>query len=329
MNTKYLAHTGLSALVAFAAATFLVDQPAGATDGYPTQPVEVVIPYPPGGSDTLGRRIAETMTRMTGAELVMMNVPGASTQVASRQIANAEPNGYRIYIASPPEFLAGPVFYDDLGFDPMRDFTLISFTAEAPYLLLVDPRLGTENHEEFEAHLRENPDDVRFGSYGTLSQSDIIARRYRAETGIDFDIIPYAGGTPAFNALIAGEIHALFGTTIPTRGFIADGQMAPMAATTAERTPLYPNVPTLQELGFDLVDSASYGLVGPAGLPDDIVEYWHNAWREAMNEPETRGFIEDMGVTVIGSTPEEFRDWLDENSALWATFPEELGLNDN
>lgn len=298
------------------------------TSDYPNGTVSVIIPYPPGGSDTLGRRIVDTVVQMTNAEIVVLNVPGASTQIASRQVTQAEPDGYTIYISSPPELVAGPVFYPDLPFDPLTDFTLISFAAEAPYLLLVDPRLGVTDYASFEAFLRANPQDVRFGSYGTLSQSDIVARRYRAETGIDFDIIPYSGGTPAFNAMLSGEIQALFGTTIPTRGFIAEGQMLAMAATTGERTPLYPEVPTLSELGFDLVDSASYGLVGPAGMPDELVAYWENAWRDAMNDPETRGFIEAMGVSVVGSTPGEFRDWLVDSLELWSTFPEALALDE-
>jgi tripartite-type tricarboxylate transporter receptor subunit TctC len=300
--------------------------PAAQASDFPNGTVSVIIPFPPGGSDTLGRRIVDTVVQMTGAEMVVLNVPGASTQIASRQVTEAEPDGYTIYISSPPELVAGVVFNPDQPFDPLTDFTLISFTAEAPFLLLIDPRLGVTDYAGFEAFLRENPDDVRFGSYGAVSQSQVIASRYRAATGVDFDIIPYSGGTPAFNAMLAGEIQALFATTIPTRGFITERQMLAMAATTGERTPLYPDLPTLSELGFDIVDSVSFGLVGPAGLPDDIVAFWENAWRDAMNEPETRGFIEAMGVSVVGSTPDEFRDWLTESIALWSTFPEVLGL---
>jgi tripartite-type tricarboxylate transporter receptor subunit TctC len=302
--------------------------PALAQDNYPARPVELIIPYPPGGSDTLGRKIADTMAANTGATIVVMNVPGASTQVGSLQVTEAAPDGYTIYLPSPPELVAGPVFYDNLPFDVEKDFTLISFTAEAPYMLLVDPKLPVTTHEEFLKLIQSDPDSIRFGSYGSLSQSDIIARRYREAIGVPFDIIPYAGGTPAFNALLAGEIQAVIATTIPTRGFINEGQMRPLAVTTASRAALYPDVPTLTELGYDLVDSASYGLAGPAGLPDNVVEFWNREWTKAMNEPETKAFIEDMGVNVVASSPEEFRQWLDDNIDLWRTFPEQLGLQD-
>ena len=165
-------------------------------EGYPDRPVELVIPYPPGGSDTLGRDIADTMARQTGVNLVVVNVPGASTQVASRQVADAEPDGYTIYVASPPEFVAGPVFYNDLPFDPMSDFSLISFAAEAPYILLVDPDLPVKNYEEFEAYLADNPQDVLFGSYGALrsptSSRGAIARK-RASTSTSSPMRRHAG----------------------------------------------------------------------------------------------------------------------------------------
>lgn len=306
----------------------LVPQAAVAEAGaYPGRPVELIIPYPPGGSDTLGRLIANSMSEMTGEDIVVVNVPGASTQIASRRVAGAKPDGYTIYIATPSEFLSGMVFQDNLPFDPMKDFTFISHTAEAPYMLMVNPELPVTNYEEFAAYLSEHPQDILFGSYGPLSQSDLIARRFRAETGIDFDIIPYSGGTPSFNALLSGEIQALFATSIPTRDFIRNGQMRPLAVTTGERVALFPDLPTLREAGVDVVDSLSFALVGPAGLPDEVVDYWNKNWTAAMNDPETHARIEEMSVTVIESSPQELRSWFDENLALWQSFPETLDLD--
>lgn len=293
---------------------------------YPNRPVEVVIPYPPGGSEALGRRIAATMAKNIGKDLVIVNVPGASTQVASRQIKDAAPDGYKIYVSSPPELVAGPAFYKNLPFDPMKDFTLISYYAEAPYIILIDTRLPVKNYDEFYAYLKANPDKVRFGSYGALSQSDIIARRYRLETGIDFDVIPYSGGGPAFNALMAGEVQAVVATPIPIRGFVADGKMRPIAVTTATRLALFPDAPTLLEKGVNLEDSASYGLAGPAGMSKELVDFWLREWTKAMNDPETKKFIENMGVQIVASSPDQFRDWLVKNTKLWAEFPGRLKL---
>jgi tripartite-type tricarboxylate transporter receptor subunit TctC len=293
---------------------------------YPERPIQLIIPYPPGGSEALGRKIAATMSKNIGQSIVVLNVPGASTQLGSRKAKEAAPDGYTIYVSSPPEFVAGPAFFDNLPFDPLKDFTPITYHAHTPYILLVSAKVPVKTYNELIAYMKKNLDTFRFGSYGALSQSDIIARRFRKATGINFGIIPYSGGSPAFNALLSGEIHAVFATPIPTRGFIAAGQMLPLAVTTSERLKLFPDAPTLKECGVDIVDSASYGLVGPALLPKEIVDFWQREWSKAMNEPETRKFIEDMGVQIVASTPEYFKKWLEDNIKLWAELAQTLGI---
>jgi tripartite-type tricarboxylate transporter receptor subunit TctC len=299
---------------------------AQAKDKYPTRSIQLIIPYPPGGSEALGRKIAATMSKNIGQSLIVVNVPGASTQIASRKVKEAAPDGYTIYVSSPPEFVAGPAFFENLPFDPLKDFTPITYHAHTPYMLLVSTKVPVKTYNEFVAYMKKNEATLRFGSYGALSQSDIIARRFQKVTGVKFGIIPYSGGSPSFNALLAGEIHALFATPIPTRGFISAGQMLPLAVTTSERLKLFPNTPALKELGVDIVDSASYGLVGPAGLPKGIVDFWYREWSKAMNEAETRKFIEEMGVQIVASTPEQFKKWLEDNTKLWAELAQTLGI---
>jgi tripartite-type tricarboxylate transporter receptor subunit TctC len=293
---------------------------------YPERPIHLIIPYPPGGSEALGRKIATTMSKNIGQGIVVLNVPGASTQLGSRKAKEAAPDGYTIYVSTPPEFVAGPAFFENLPFDPLKDFTPITYYAHVPYMLLVSAKVPVKTYSELIAHMKKNLDTFRFGSYGALSQVDIIARRFRKATGIDFGIIPYSGGSPAFNALLGGEIHAVFATPIPTRGFIAAGQMIPLAVTTGERSKLFPDVPTLKECGVDIVDPLSFGLVGPARLPKEIVDFWHREWGKAMNEPETRKFIEEMGVQIVASTPEYFKKWLEDNTKLWAELALTLGI---
>jgi tripartite-type tricarboxylate transporter receptor subunit TctC len=317
---------GLRCLVA-AFVTGFASIASAQTGAYPSSPIQLIIPYPPGGSEALGRRIATTMSKNIGQSIIVNNVPGASTQVASLKIKDAKPDGYTMYVSSPPELATGPAFYSNLPFDPLKDFTLVSYHAEAPYILLISGKLGIKTYDDFLAYLKKDPTQVRFGSYGPLSQVDILARRFKKDTGIDFDIVPYSGGSPAFNALMAGEIQAVFATPIPTRGFIEEGRMVPVAVTTANRSKLFSSVPTLKEKGLPIIDSASYGIVGPAGLPKDVAEFWQREWTKAMNEPETRTFIEGMGVEIVASSPEQFRTWLVENTALWAKLANDLGID--
>lgn len=298
-------------------------QPAG----YPSRPIQVVIPYPPGGSDALARKYMATMGKNIGQDMVILNVPGASTQVATRKVADAAPDGYTLYISSPFELVTGPALYKNLSFDPLKDLTPISFNARLPYLLLVSGTLPVKTYAEFIAYAKANPRSVRFGSYGALSQVDIIARRFRNATGLDFQIIPYNGGAPAFTALMAGEIQAVFATPIPTGGFIKEGKMLPLAVTTAARSKRFPDVPSLKEVGIDIVDEASYGLAGPKGMSPDLVAYLNRELVKAMNEPETRAFIEGIGAEVVGSSPDEYATWLRDNTKLWSELVPKLGLD--
>lgn len=318
-------------MAAFAAAAVLAvtwaPQATAQAGNYPNRSIQMIIPYPPGGSDALGRKIAATMSKNIGQEIVVLNVPGASTQVASRKVADAAPDGYTLYISSPFEMATGPVFYRNLSFDPITDFTHISFNARLPYMLLVSTTLPVSNFGEFMAYAKANPGKVRFGSYGALSQVDVIARRFRKESGVDFPIIPYQGGAPAFTALMAGEIQAVFATPIPTRGFIKDGKMRPLAVTTEGRNKLFPDVPSLKEVGLNIVDEASYGLVGPKGLPKDMVAFLNRELVKAMNDPETKAFIEGMGVEVVGSSPEAYAQWLRDNTKMWTELAPTLGLD--
>lgn len=300
---------------------------ASAQSAYPNQSINLVIPYPPGGSEALGRRIAQTMSANIGQSIVVENVPGASTQVASLKIKQAKPDGYTMYVSSPPDLAMGPAFYSNLAFDPLKDFTLVTYYAEAPYMLLVNPNLPVKNYKEFVDYLSANPDKVRFGSYGPLSQVDILARRFKKETGIDFDIIPYPGGGPTFTALMAGEVDAVFATPIPTRGFIKDGKMLPVAVTTANRSKLFPDVPTLKEVGLNIEDAASYGIAGPVGLPKEVSDFWLAEWTKAMKDPETLAFIESLGVQPVKSSPEHFRETLTKNTEAWAKLANDLGID--
>jgi tripartite-type tricarboxylate transporter receptor subunit TctC len=322
-NPRIVALAAVVAAVLVAGIGVLRAQPGQ----YPTRPIQLIIPYPPGGSDALGRKIASTMAKRLGQEIVVVNVPGASTQVASRKVAESAPDGYTLYVASPFEMATGPAFYQSLPFDPQKDLTLISFYARLPYMLLVSTTLPVKNLQEFIAYAKAHPKDVKLGSYGALSQVDVIARRFRKGIGLDIPIIPYNGGSPAFNALLAGEIQGVFATPIPTRPFISEGKMLPLAVTSASRSKLFPNVPTLKEAGIDFVDEASYSLAGPKGMPRPMVDYLNRELVASLNDPGTKAFMDEIGVEVVASTPEEYAKWLADNTKMWKELVPVLGID--
>lgn len=293
---------------------------------YPSRAVQLVIPYPPGGSDALSRKLIVGMSEDIGQPIVVVNKPGASTQLATQMVVNASPDGYILYMSAPGELAAGPAMFKSLPFNALTDLTPISYVAEAPYTLLAASSLPVKTYAELVAFLKANPDKARFGSYGVQTQPDILARRFNQAIGVDVQVIPYQGGSPAFNAMLRGEVNLIFATLIPTRSFIAAGQMVPLAIAADKRVKIFPDLPTLKELNVDIVDGASFGLAGPKGLPSEVVTRMHEAVVKELSNPETRKFVEEMGVLPIGSTPAEFAKRLADMTREWTEFAPKLGI---
>jgi tripartite-type tricarboxylate transporter receptor subunit TctC len=293
---------------------------------YPSRAVQLVIPYPPGGSDALSRKLIVGMSEDLGQPIVVVNKPGASTQLATQMVVNASPDGYILYMSAPGELAAGPAMFKSLPFNALTDLTPISYVAEAPYTLLAASSLPVKTYAELVAFLKANPDKARFGSYGVQTQPDILARRFNQAIGVDVQVIPYQGGSPAFNAMLRGEVNLIFATLIPTRSFISAGQMVPLAIAADKRVKIFPDLPTLKELNVDIVDGASFGLAGPKGLPAEVVTRMHEAVVKELGNPETRKFVEEMGVLPIGSTPAEFAKRLADMTREWTEFAPKLGI---
>lgn len=290
------------------------------------KPVQLVIPYPPGGSDALARKLIIGMGEKLGQTIVAVNKPGASTQIASAMVAQAAPDGYTLYFASPIDLAAGPALFKSLPFDALRDFTPISYVADAPYALVVNSSLAARTPAELIALVKTDPGKTRFASYGVQSSNDVTARHFNYLTGLVAEIIPYQGGSPSLAAIQRNEVQMMFATLIPTRAMIDGGQIRAVAMAAAKRVARYPDVPTLREAGIDLVDAAGFILLGPKGLPGDVVSKLHEALTVEMSKPEIIRFMDDLGVVRVGSTPAEAGARLTEMTAHWAGFAPKLGL---
>ncbi len=319
--------SAIAALVAISATlSWLPANPAAAQGAYPTKPIQLVIPYPPGGSDVLPRKLAIGISQALGQTIVVVNKPGASTQVASAFVAAAAPDGYTLYFSNPAELASGPSLFKSLPFNALTDFTPISYVADAPFALVASTALPAKTYAELVAYIKASPDKVKFGSYGVQSQTDITARRLNLALGTKVPIIPYQGGAPSLNAIVRDEVQLLFPTLIPSRPFIVSGQMRPLAIAAEKRVPLYPDVPTLRELGVDIVDAGAFALMGPKGLPPAIVKRLNEVMIAELQKPETKAFLDSLGIIAIGSTPEALAAKLVATTAYWAEFSPKLGL---
>ncbi len=308
------------------AAAFGFAPTALAQSKYPSKPIQLVVPYPPGGSDVLARRLAVGMGEKLGQTVVVVNKPGASTQIGTSYVVAAQPDGHTIYVASVADLAAGPSLFKSLPFDALKDLTPISYIADAPYILVGS---GTSPHKgftELTAYAKSNPEKIKLASYGVQSNTDILSRRFNLALGTSLQIIAYQGGSPAFNAIMRDEVQLLFPTTIASRQFIVSGQVRPFAIATEKRIPLYPDVPTLKELGVDLVDAAGFALFGPKGLPADVVQKVHEALVTETAKPEIKNFMADLGMIVLASTPDELAARLKAQTASWADLAGKIGL---
>lgn len=322
--------TIMERLVAYVATIVLVAAvPLGAAQAqakYPSKAIQLVVPYPPGGSDVIARRLAVGMGERLGQPMVVVNKPGASTQIGSQFVMAAPPDGHTLYVASVADLAAGPSLFKSLPFDALTDLTPISYFADAPYLLVGAATASHKTLAELVAHAKANPDKSKIASYGVQSNTDIVARRFNMALGTNLSIIAYQGGSPAFNAIMRDEVQLLFPTTVASRPFIVNNQVRAYAVTTEARVPLYPDVPTLKEQGLDVVDGAGFGLMGPKGLPTEIVKTVHEALMAEIAKPEIAAFLKDLGLVIIASTPEQFAAKLKQMTAQWAELATKLKL---
>jgi tripartite-type tricarboxylate transporter receptor subunit TctC len=316
-----------AASIAFAVASAVLSAtPARAQKAYPTKAIQVVVPYPAGGSDVLVRKLIIGMSERLGQPIVVLNKPGASTQIATSYVKAAPPDGYILYFANPAELAAGPSLFKTLPFDAINDLTPISHVADAPFLLTASSALPVKTYAELVAFMKAEPEKARFSTYGVQTQPDVLARRFNLANGLNAMIVPYQGGSPALNAIVRNEVQLLFPTTIASRPFIVNNQIRPLAIAAENRVALYPDLPTLKELGVDVVDAAGFALMGPKGLPAEVVAKMHEAVVEELKKPDIKTFMDGLGIVAIGSTPEEAAARLKRMTAAWAEFAPKIGL---
>jgi tripartite-type tricarboxylate transporter receptor subunit TctC len=324
MTTAVTAGTAGLALLSLVGG--FLSSPAIAQKTYPTKAVQVVVPYPAGGSDVLPRRLVIGMSESLGQPMVILNKGGASTQLATSFVKAAVPDGHTLYFSNPAELAAGPSLFKSIPFDALVDLAPVSYVADAPFVLTASAALPATNYADLVAFMKANPDKVSFGSYGAQTQPDVLARRFNLANGLNALIVPYQGGSPSLNAVVRNEVQLLFVTTIASRPFIVNNQIRPIAIAAEQRVALYPDVPTFRELGIDIVDAAGFALMGPQGLPADIVSKLNETVVEELKKPDIKQFLDSLGIVSVGSTPEKLAERLKSMTESWAQIAPKIGL---
>jgi len=281
---------------------------SAAGEGYPTKPIELQVPFAPGGTtDIVARVISEPLTKALGQPVVVVNKAGGGGIVGALDTVRAAPDGYKLGIATVSTTASNPAINPKTPYDPIADFTPIINLAATPNVIAVNPSFPAKNYAEFVAELKRNPGKYSYGSSGTGGIGHMLMELYKSLSGTFVTHIPYRGAGPALNDAVSGQVPMIFDNLPSALPFIKAGRLVPIVVAAPQRLKELPNVPTFKEVGLEPVNRmAYYGILGPKDLPKDVVNKINAAARQSLNDPATRTRIEDTGSLIIGNSPEEF-----------------------
>ena len=293
---------------------------AQAPAAYPTKPVKLVVPFPPGGSlDIAGRLIAQKLTEMWGQSVVVENKPGAGGNIGADFVAKSSPDGYTILLGALSTHAVNPSLYKTMPYDAAKDFAPITLIAITPNVLVVNASLPVNSAREFLAYAKANPGKLAFGSGSNGSAGHLAGELFKVETGTDAVHVPFKGGAPATQALLAGDTQFMFDNLANAMAQVKAGKIKALAVTTAQRSSLVPDLPTMAEAGLPGFDiSTWYGLFAPAGTPPSIVAKWNADVTKILTSPDVRAKLVADGADPSPDTPEQFKEFIAKELAKYA-----------
>lgn len=292
---------------------------AAAAPDYPTKPIRLVVPFPPGGStDVLARNLQNALQDALGQTVIIDNKGGAGGSIGSYDVARAAPDGYTMLLVFDTH-ATNPYLIRKLPYDTFKDFTPVTLVATTPMVLATHPSVKATNLKEFINLAKANPDSINYGSIGNGSSGHLTGEMLKRETGIDIQHIPFKGGGPAIQALVGGHVQAMFTTVTLAGAHVKSGRMNAVAVMGDKRNPQLPNVPTASESGIKGLNVlAWYGLVAPPGTPRPIVEKWREALAKATRNPDVKAKLDGMAMDVVLNKPEEFDAFVRSEATRWS-----------
>ena len=284
---------------------------------YPARPVEMIVPFAAGGgSELLARLISDGLGKRLGQPFVVLNRPGANTNLGTLSAVRSKPDGYTLLIAS-IGLAANPSLYKKLAFEPQSDLEPITLIANSPTVLAVPPSLPVNTLPEFIAYAKARPGELNYGSYGVGSGPHLATELFQGKTGIKMVHVPYGGGGPAAVGAMTNQIQALFSSVLPVLGMIRAGTLKAIAIASDRRSELLPEVPTFAESGLDYRTGTWFGLLAPAKTPPGIIDLLHGTTAMVLQDHGVRAKIVEQGAEVVANSPAEFRAFVkDETERL-------------
>jgi tripartite-type tricarboxylate transporter receptor subunit TctC len=290
-----------------------------AAQGYPSRPVTIIVAYPPGGAtDVVGRLVAERLRDRLGQPVVVDNRPAGGATIGMAAAARAAPDGHTLVIGNGHTLSINPFLFADPGYVATRDFTPISLVCTTQNLVVVHPSVPVASLAELIAYAKARPGQLNYASTGSGSPGHLAAELFKSMAGIDMVHVPYRGAAPVLADMLSGRVQVYFAVPTSVTGVIRDGRLRALAVTGARRSALFAELPTVQEAGLPgFVVESWYGLLGPAGLPPEVLSRLHRDTLAILQDPELRSRLAAGGLEPASSTPQEFAELIRTELDRW------------
>jgi len=318
---------GIVRIGAALAAFLICGTSALAQQSFPTKPVHLLIPYPPGGAvDILGRTLGDELSKKWGQPVIIENRPGAGGTIASQVVAKSAPDGYTLVIVASGHAI-NPYLYSKLPYDTFKDFRPISFLGSSPNILLVAANSPYKTLADLLAAARAKPGSLSYGMAGIGTSTHLAGELLKYMTKVDIAAVSYKGGAPVINDLLGGHIPLSFNNIPESIGQIKGGNLRPLGVTSATRSPVLPDVPTIAEAGVPGYDTVVWwGLLGPGGLSADLVAKISKDCAEALHAPAVKQRLDNLGATVAGTSPADFAKLIRADYEKWGPIIKAAGM---
>ena len=311
----------LGAVLAIGAAS------AALAQSYPSKPVRLIVPFPPGGAvDFYARAVQTRLAETLGEPILIENRAGAGGMIGTELVAKSPPDGHTLLVGNIAALAMNVGLYSKMPYDPAKDLTPIMRTVAVDYALVVHPSVPAQSVAEFVAYAKANPGKVSYGSAGSGSAPHLSMELFKARAGIDLVHIPFKGGGPMVTDLLGGQIQIVIADQANLMPHVKAGKLRALAVGTLVRSAVYPDLPTIAESGYPGFEARAWqGIAGPAGLPPDIVRQLQSAIARVMAMPDVRARLVEGGLDPIVSTPEEFGEFIRAEIAKWSKLAKDVG----
>jgi tripartite-type tricarboxylate transporter receptor subunit TctC len=294
---------------------------------YPDRIIRIIVPFAPGGgTDVVARTLAQEMAKELGVSVIIENKPGAGTIIGTQSVATSEADGYTLLMGTFANAV-NPSLYAKLPYDQQRDFVPVALVARSFNIVVVNPASPIKSIADLVATAKAEPDKLSYGTYGTGTSAHLAGELFKHMAGVNLTTVPYKGAAPAITDLIGGQIQVIFTTVASAAPLIEGGQLRALAVTSAERSPAFPDLPTVSEAGVPGYDAeAWYGLFAPAKTPPDVIDRLNKAAAAAVKADSFKKLAVNEGLVPVASPPGELDRYFRVEQERWRKVIQDAGL---